>query len=152
MRNSILILTLLCLLNCKKDNSVLQKKELSGKNTGNSFNINQKSKQVEQSILNNDTISYNRAFKEYVTNGHHKEFLYYAILMAEKNNYKGAYQDISSILEFTVDDPLNYQSKFSLFSLLKAYEMGNKVAAGSVKYIYTDKGKEIPKSSSIYCK
>jgi len=144
-----IILVGIFLMSCgKNNNSSVKNSNLNEKKINNIID----EVSIEHIILENDTTAYNKAFKEYVINKKQKQFLYYAILMAEKNNYKSAYQDISSILEFTEDDPLKYDSKLSLYSLLKAYEMDNKIAAESVKYIYTDKGKKIPKSSSVYCK
>ncbi|ROH99386.1 hypothetical protein EGI05_00370 [Chryseobacterium daecheongense] len=107
--------------------------------------------ELNKVILNNDTIAYKKYYKNYVTSGHAKEFLYYAILMAEKNNSKEAYSNISEILDFTLEDPLAYNSQYASYCLLKAYEMGNKDVESSINYIYKEKGKKIPRSSSVYC-
>ncbi|EJL71483.1 hypothetical protein [Chryseobacterium populi] len=119
----------------------------------NSLNINDTKLQedLNNMLLKNDTIMYIKSRRKYITSGHSKEFLYYAILMAEKNNYKEAYKDITNILDFTLEDPLAYNSQYASYCLLKAYEMGDEGAKSSVNYIYTEKGKKIPTSSSVYC-
>ncbi|MFP3577782.1 hypothetical protein, partial [Brevibacillus sp. SIMBA_040] len=87
-----------------------------------------------------DTLAYIRSYKAYTTNGKSKEFLYYAIIMAEKNNYGRAYYDISRILALRTDDPLvtkyNYSSKFGNYSFLKSYELGDDFAKDDVKDFY----------------
>ncbi|MDW9379165.1 hypothetical protein [Chryseobacterium sp. JV558] len=113
------------------------------------FNDKQLYENLKKAIYEGDTLAYKSASKHYIINGRYKEFLYYAILMAEKNNYKEAYWDISSILASEQHEL--YASQYETYSLLKSYEMGDKGAKQSVKNIYTDKGKKIPKSSSIYC-
>ncbi|AZA83529.1 hypothetical protein C1637_15260 [Chryseobacterium lactis] len=117
----------------------------------NKFDFNDKKlyENLKKAIYEGDTLAYKSASKHYIVNGRYKEFLYYAILMAEKNNYKEAYWDISTILASERHD--SFTSKFGTYSLLRSYELGDKGAKQSVKYIYMDKGKEIPKSNSIYC-
>jgi|GEM_PF-3433006 len=147
-KHVLILLSFFCLYNCKKQ----QQDSLRNQNDGYiKFDINNRKKDLEEAIIKNDTTAYKMYFKEYVVNGYAREFLYYAILMAERNNYKGAYQDTSAILYSTTDDTLSYRSTFANFTLLKAYEMGDKVATQHVKYMYIEKGKKPPKSTSIYC-
>ncbi|WP_370899701.1 hypothetical protein [Chryseobacterium gossypii] len=118
------------------------------------FNDKKLYENLKKAINEGDTLAYNIAAKQYIINGRQKEFLYYAILMAEKNNYIQAYSDISTILGiYNYENPsdMEFVSKYKLYCLLKAYEMGDDGAKQSVNYIYTEKGKKIPKSSSIYC-
>ena len=97
-------------------------------------------------------MAYKRCYKEYVINGFDKEFLYYAVIMAEKNNFKGAYDDISRILSIQIDNSKHdFSSKFGNYSLLKAYEMGDKSALEGILNIYVKKNKSVPLSKSIYC-
>lgn len=44
-----------------------------------------------------------------------------------------------------------YKSKYGNYSILKAYELGQRGAKSSMNYVYTEKGKPIPSSSSVYC-
>ncbi|MDQ0066044.1 hypothetical protein [Chryseobacterium lathyri] len=120
-------------------------------NKDNKFNFNDKKLQnnLRKAIYEGDIQAYKSASKQYIINGHYKEFLYYAILMAEKNNYKEAYWDVSTIL--TSEPHNSFTSQYASYCLLKSYEMGDIGAKQSVNYIYTDKGKKIPKSSSVYC-
>ncbi|WP_299176286.1 hypothetical protein [uncultured Chryseobacterium sp.] len=155
MKNLLFILPLFLLFSCTKTTNNKETVESKKNATDtNSLNINNPKLQEELSkmILDNDTVTYKKSYKKYVTSGHSKEFLYYAILMAEKNNYKEAYKDITDILDFTLEDPLAYNSQYASYCLLKAYEMGDEGAKASVDYVYTQKGKKIPKSSSIYAK
>lgn len=120
------------------------------------FDFNDKTlyENLQKAINEGDTHAYNIASKKYMINGRQKEFLYYAILMAEKNNYLQAYSDISTILGiYNYENPSDekFISKYKLYNLLKAYEMGDDAAKQSVKQIYLEKGKKISKSSSIYC-
>lgn len=121
----------------------------------NKFDFNDKKlyENLKKAIDKGDTHAYDVASKKYMINGRQKEFLYYAILMAEKNNYIQAYTDISTILGiYNYENPsdTNFISRYKLYNLLKAYEMGDDGAKQSVDQLYTDKGKKIPKSSSVY--
>jgi hypothetical protein len=115
------------------------------------FNFNDKKLQenLRKVIYEGDIQAYKSASKQYIINGYYKEFLYYAIVMAEKYNYKEAYWDVSTIL--TSEPNNSFTSQYASYCLLKAFEMGDIGAKQSVNYIYKDKGKKIPKSSSIYC-
>ncbi|WP_336719078.1 hypothetical protein [Chryseobacterium mucoviscidosis] len=119
------------------------------------FDFNNKTlkENLHKAIYNGDTLAYNKASKEYGIHGRYKEFLYYAILMAEKNNYRNAYWDISTILSFEDSDPLfkTFESKYGKYSMLKAYEMGQSGAKSSMGSTYIEKGKLVPKASSVYC-
>ncbi|RKS97853.1 hypothetical protein [Chryseobacterium defluvii] len=155
MKNILCLLTLFLLFNCNKyeeKNDRIKKVDTLAIDT-NTLDINdQKSNdELNKMILSNDTIIYKKYRRKYMTSGHSKEFIYYAILMAEKNNYAEAYRDIADILDFALDDPLAYNSQYASYCLLKAYEMKSQRAISSVNYVYTEKGKKIPSSSSIYC-
>ncbi|UZT99819.1 hypothetical protein ODZ84_09740 [Chryseobacterium fluminis] len=162
MKKSILIATIV-LLGCGKvskkdaiteDSHNIAKQPFA--TTSEMSNLPFINKDIEESLKNaiikGDTISYQKCYKQFVINGYDKEFLYYAILMAEKNNYKKAYTDISKILSIGVDDPkYNFSSKFGTFTMLKAYEMGDEIGKDNVTNRYIKFNKQIPKSSSIYC-
>ncbi|MBT2620372.1 hypothetical protein [Chryseobacterium sp. ISL-6] len=160
MKKIVFLLLVLLLFNCTKKTEL--KKKISDNDTINKtefvkFDFNDKELQnnLSKAILDGDTIAYIRSYKKYTTNGRDKEFLYYAILMAEKNNYKRAYYDISRILALRTDDPLSKKYKFSSFfgtySFLKSYEMGDDFAKEDIKDFYLEKKIPIPKSSSVYC-
>lgn len=146
------------LLSCNEknkhtDNDLSQKKDLISQK----FDLDNPAikQDLDNAILKGDTIAYVKSYKAYTINGKSKEFLYYAILMAEKNNYKRAYYDISRILALRTDDPLykkyKFSSSFGTYSFFKSYEMGDDFAKEDVKDFYLDKNKKVPKSSSIYC-
>ncbi|KPH13824.1 hypothetical protein [Chryseobacterium sp. ERMR1:04] len=160
MKKVALFLIIFSLFNCNKVDKqikiIIDKDSIT---TGNIKKIDFPDKKLhedlDKAILEGDTLLYQKCYKKYVTNGHDKEFLYYAILMAEKNNYKKAYFDISRILALRTDNPLSVKYKYSstlgTYSFLKAYEMGDEGAKEGVKYMYIEENKPIPKSSSIYC-
>lgn len=159
--SAILFLVVCCNKNISEKNTVL-KDVLNEKPTNeyieykdDKFDFNNKTlkENLHKAIYDGDTLAYNKASKEYGIHGRYKEFLYYAILMAEKNNYRNAYWDISTILSFEDSDPLfkTFESKYGKYSILKAYEMGQSGAKSSMSSIYTEKGKLVPKASSIYC-
>ena len=158
---SILLLFLSCNKNTSKENIQL-KNVLNEKQTDeyvpyvdNDFDFNDKTlkENLNKAIYKGDTLAYSRACKQYVINGRYKEFLYYAILMAEKNNYRDAYWDISNILSFEDSHPLfnKFESEYGTYSSLKAYELGQIGAKSSMNHVYIEKGKPVPSSSSVYC-
>lgn len=165
MKKLFLLFILFLLSNCDKSTSkadVKLKDMLNEKQTteyvpyvDNKFDFNDKTlkENLNKAIYEGDTLAYNKACKEYAVNGRYKEFLYYAVLMAEKNNYSNAYWDISTILSFEEDHPLfdKFESKYGTYSILKAYELGQRGAKSSMNYVYTEKGKPVPPSSSVYC-
>ncbi|MEN4761406.1 hypothetical protein ABEG63_13795 [Chryseobacterium sp. C39-AII1] len=165
MKNLFMLFVLLSLFHCNKTTSKenVQLKNVLNDNQPNDyipyvdkdfdFNDKKLKENIHKAIYEGDTIAYNKACKQYSNNGRYKEFLYYAILMAEKNNFSDAYWDISNILSIEEDSPLfdKYKSKYGNYSILKAYELGQRGAKESVKYIYLEKGKKIPKSPSVYC-
>ncbi|MFP3594699.1 hypothetical protein [Chryseobacterium sp. SIMBA_038] len=159
MKKIILFLTIFLLFNCTKNNKRVNDsaKDIHEKSENPKFDFHDKELQtnLNKAILNGDTLAYIRSYKAYTTNGKSKEFLYYAIIMAEKNNYGRAYYDISRILALRTDDPLvtkyNYSSKFGNYSFLKSYELGDDFAKDDVKDFYINENKSIPTSSSIYC-
>ncbi|MCW3162873.1 hypothetical protein [Chryseobacterium oryctis] len=161
MKKIISFSLILLLFNCsKKEEQKKSKttKDTIPKTTFVTFDFHDKELQenLNKAITKGDTIAYIRSYKKYSINGRDKEFLYYAILMAEKNNYKKAYYDISLILSLPPTDSLKGKfksnSKFRDYSFYKSYEMGDEAAKEDIKYMFTEKNEIIPKSSSIYCK
>jgi len=161
MKKIILFSLTLFLFNCTKNNRQANKtinKDTIKKSEIPKFDFNNKELQenLKKAILKGDTLAYIRSYKAYTINGKDKEFLYYAVVMAEKNNYKRAYYDISRILALRTDDPLvtkyNYSSSFGFYSFLKSYELGDDFAKEDINDFYINENKPVPKSSSIYCK
>lgn len=161
MKKIILFSLILFLFNCTKNDKQVNKtinKDTIKKSEIPKFDFHDKELQenLDKAILKGDTLAYIRSYKAYTTNGKSKEFLYYAIIMAEKNNYKRAYYDISRLLALRTDDPLvtkyKYSSSFGFYSFLKSYELGDDFAKDDVKDFYVNENKSIPKSSSVYCK
>ncbi|WP_370899697.1 hypothetical protein [Chryseobacterium gossypii] len=161
MKKIKLFLALLLLFNCAKKEKQINK--IVNNDSINRFEIpkfdfhdKELQTNLNKAILNGDTLGYIRSYKTYTINGRDKEFLYYAIIMAEKHNYRRAYYDISRILSLRPTDSIykknNYSSKFGDYSLLKSYELGDDFAKDDVKDFYINEHKPIPKSSSIYCK
>lgn len=108
-------------------------------------------KLLDNAIINNDTASYQEAFKNFIISENSQEFLYYSIKMAKRNNYSRAYFDTYTILnlldkknEFVSESDKNE----SLFYLLKAYEKGDINAKYKLEDLYTKKNVKIPSSSS----
>ena len=156
MKNLLTIITILTLfMSCKKEDYKKEHEESCKSNNdgANYLNLDDSNMifELKKGIMDNDTILYKKYYAIYLKSGHAKEFLYYALLMAEKNNSKTAYLNVAEILNDPIQVKYNFKSKFASFNLLKAYELGEKNAKQYVNYIYTEKGKPIPKSSSIYC-
>lgn len=160
MKKITLFSILLLVLNCSK------KEEQNKSNLNNDiitqtkfvefdFHDEELQQNLNKAIVKGDTMAYIRSYKKYSINGRDKEFLYYAILMAEKNNYKKAYYDIALILSLPPTDSLKgkykYNSKFGEYSFAKSYEMGDEAAIEIAKY-YKEKNETIPKSTLVYCK
>lgn len=169
MKKKFLLISLAFLAGCNNDKQTQgekQKKDTTGiirvqptDSLDNMSKLNFVDKKLQQdlekAIMEGDTLAYQRSYKQYAINGYSKEFLYYAVIMAEKNNFKGAYDDISRILSFELDDPIynvhQFSSKFGRYSKLKAYELGDSGAKVDVDYLYVKKGEPIPSSESLYC-
>jgi len=117
----------------------------------NNIELNNK---INIAISNNDTIGYLKCYKDFSINGYHKEFLYYATIMAEKNNYSQAYFDIATILEvYNFENPNSeFLSNYQIYCVLKSYELGNNQAKQAVEKLFIKNGKPIPNSNSVLCK
>ncbi|MFP3593733.1 hypothetical protein [Chryseobacterium sp. SIMBA_038] len=101
-------------------------------------------------LKNNDTTEYQRLYKEFVTNGHKKDFLYYSIKMGELHNYGQAFMNTSDILaKYNYDSKFPLESKLTLYYLLKAYEVNNENAKSIINEMYIDKGLKVPSSISV---
>jgi hypothetical protein len=70
-----------------------------------------------------DTLAYNEIKNIYFDSGQYKEFLYYAMIMSEKNNFSQAYYDTYFILKTdSMTEDNNKSNILANFYLLKAYE------------------------------
>ncbi len=144
MKNIVITISLI-LMGCNPSNT----KNISNEEKFDIYNPSLK-KDLDDAIIKGDTLSYNRAFKLFLTHNYNKEFLFYSMIMAEKNKYKRAYYDTYMLLHSINDDNgYNYNSRMSEYFLLKAYESGDKSASEDVKWKYKEKGIKIPSSISV---
>jgi hypothetical protein len=106
---------------------------------------------LRKAIILGDTIAYKRAYKEFQISGHNKEFLYFSIKMAERNNYLKAYFDVYQIIK--VNDMIEKfddkkTSNIGLFYLIKAYKKGDKNSRDEIEILFPNK-KLIPNMSDL---
>lgn len=150
MKNKIIFILSALLISCKEDNKISKNQE-SDLVFSSRYQYSKIRDCLEVAVLKNDTLMYNKFYNESLINNYKKELLCYSIFMAEKNNYRTAYYNISYNLSFGEDEVFYniYKSKYGLYCLLKAYEMGDKQAKETVKYNFSKKGKKIPFSSSV---
>ncbi|EJL71487.1 SEL1-like repeat protein [Chryseobacterium populi] len=141
------IISLIC---CKQEG----KEIMADKNNITSepvlFDINNDTikENLNDAIKKGDTIAYLKSLKIFTTNGYEKEFLYYAMKMAEEQHYPLAYENVYTIL-LRISDENGYRkdSKIGEYYLLKAYELGSKSAKYNLENFY--KNKPIPTSASV---
>lgn len=109
---------------------------------------------LHKAINLNDTIAFKRASKIFETSGRDKEFIYYSITMAEKNNYSDAYFETYFLLN-AIDEIEGYNKNktnyLALFYLFKAFEKGNGHAKYVINELYKDP-KLIPNSKFFLTK
>lgn len=79
-----------------------------------------------------DTISYLEMMDIFVLSGHEKEFLYYAICMADKHNYRHANMEVYDILK-KLPERNDRMDKIANYYLLRAHESGHKGAIRDIK-------------------
>lgn len=154
------LLVLVFLLNCCGN----QKTEETTKNR--QLNIDEPTRSTElinkvelremsQKILfQGDTTSYKKIASFYFSNERNYEFLYYALVMANKYDYNKAYFDVYIILSkpqtwniISFDKLDKRTQKMALFYLLKSHEKGYAEAKYSITNIFGDTTP--PKSSAF---
>ncbi len=115
---------------------------------------------LRKAINKNDTIAYNKVASDYIIANMGQEFLYYALTMANRNNYPNAYYDVYVIIKesksslFNGDTLLEIDERsrnFGVAYLLKSYEMGHSTSKYEIDELFPDK-KTIPKSSHYFAK
>lgn len=91
-----------------------------------------------------DTNAYSSLSSDYFISSRLDEFLYYALIMANKYNYSKAYFDVY----YTLSHPYSGEEfqelddrtkRMALYYLLKAYELGDSQASHEAHEIYKDK-------------
>lgn len=149
MKNYLLILLTL-VISCRENN--VENKNIQTKNLiindyeaeyNNKENLN---KLLKDAIDNYNKDSYFEAFRIHVISNRYEEFLYYSIMMAEKNNFDQAYYDCYYLMTVRINKP----NKLAMYYLLKAYEKGNEDAKDEIKELFPDT-KTIPTSNSFLC-
>ncbi|AZA83533.1 hypothetical protein C1637_15240 [Chryseobacterium lactis] len=142
-----LSIILISLISCSKQETSVNK---TVKETPDKFNINDDTikRNLNDAIKKGDTLAYIRSLKAFTVHGYEKEFLYYAIKMAEEHNYPLAYENVYTILvRISEENGYKTDSKIGDYYLLRAYELGSKSAKYDLESYY--KGKKIPNSKSI---
>lgn len=82
---------------------------------------------ADKIINKGDTLAFKEMQDIYLISGHYKEFLYYAMYMANKYEYPDAYNSVYFIMHS--DNPKDkdkYLNNFANYYLLKAHESGYK--------------------------
>ncbi|RWW96700.1 hypothetical protein [Flavobacterium cerinum] len=95
-----------------------------------------------------DTISYLEMMDIFVLSGHENEFLYYAICMADKHNYRHANIEVYDILR-KLPERNDRMNKIANYYLLRAIESGHKGAIRDLKERF---GTDSPPKSEDYWK
>jgi hypothetical protein len=107
---------------------------------------------TDSAIFMGNQKAYNKAAMIYLLNDLDVEFLYYAMIMANKYNYPEAYFHVYIILNNRRNDQKlrnldDRTKKIALYYLLKSYEMNYGEAKYEVDDIYINK--TIPKSTEF---
>ena len=115
---------------------------------------------VAKTINTNDTITYHKIANQYLFSHKGKEFFYYALEMAYKNNCSEAYYNIYEIIAWSTPkmpkDALNLmnskQRNFAIYHLLKSYEMGYDMAKYQIQELFGIRADGKYPESSFYLK
>ena len=119
------------------------------------------SKEYSQAVINEmldssfrygNQSAYNKVSNYYLLNSLDEEFLFYALIMANRYHEPAAYYDVYEILTLkTYDNHLeNIDSTtraIAIYYLLKAHELGYESSKYPIEQIFTSKNRAIPKSS-----
>lgn len=142
MKNILIVLTtiflMLNLLSCKSESESSKNSNNNEQNEDNA-NINFKffknftdyklrKENTKKIIEDADTIAYLQSYDNYMFAGYNFEFLYYALVMANKHKYPKAFLDVYKLLNTDEDNTVvdeNLQ-KMRLYYLLKSYQLGFK--------------------------
>ena len=104
MRKLTLIAYFLLIIGCNKKNDIIESVN-TGQVFGEKFdNKNLRDSLAKKAIYSNDTLAYKELKGIYYLSGNTNEFLYYALLMFNRNNYKSSANDIYFILNRTKMD------------------------------------------------
>ena len=108
---------------------------------------------IERAINNNDTLSYSEIANHHLLHHMGRDFFYYALTMAYKNNYPDAYYHVFFIIGYSTPkiprDALKLMDSksrsFALYHLIKSHEMGYSDAIYELRDIFNNNEK-IPSS------
>ncbi len=144
-------MSILLTISCKKEIKVI-KKEPTQATPASEYQVeyNDKvtlNKLLTEAIDSNDIDSYSKAFRIHVVANKYHEFLYYSILMAEKNKCGQAFYDTYYLLTCEV----TFKSNLAMYYLLKGYELGDQDSKDEVEELFPNQ-KDIPTSCSYLCK
>lgn len=105
---------------------------------------------IRKAIAKGDTVAYSNVSSIYFHEENETEFLYVAMIMANKYDYSAAYYDVYTTFAYPYTgerlDAMDHDTKcLALYYLLRAKEKGVDQAINECETIF--KGKKIPKSS-----
>ncbi|MDP9956869.1 hypothetical protein J2X97_002528 [Epilithonimonas hungarica] len=104
MRKLTFIAYFLLIISCNKKNDIIESVN-TGQVFGEKFdNKSLRDSLAKKAIYSNDTLAYKELKGIYYLSGNTNEFLYYALLMFNRNNYKSSANDIYFILNRTKMD------------------------------------------------
>ncbi|MBI5858341.1 MAG: hypothetical protein HZB42_11925 [Sphingobacteriales bacterium] len=109
---------------------------------------------IDSAIERGDSMAYNKVSNYYLINQLDEEFLFPAMIMANRYKDRSAYFDVYDILTSMRYDnhleKMDEQTKaIALYYLLRSYELGYENAKYEVEELFTDKKLPIPKSSDF---
>lgn len=115
------------------DTTILKEPGFMGQNYYENFlNDSLRLKKLEKALNEGNIASYESVSSDYFIGGYTDEFLFYAMQMAEKHQFSGAYFDIYAGLDVSLYGSLtatnNLYKKMADYNLLKAWQKGNKSA------------------------
>lgn len=149
----LILLVISFTFSCKED--VKKESKIIDTNKSKRTLINDSSRRYSYILINKalttgDTMSYSDACGDFFSNERESEFLFTALIMANKYKYKDAYYDIYTTLTYSYLneslETLDEDTKcLALYYLLKAKEAGLPQAIDECKAVFGNKA--IPKSS-----
>lgn len=152
MKNIIqMLIILLIVCSCKKEIQINKKNEVDGSPASEYqteyYDKEKLDKALKSAIDEKNIEAYSNSFRVHVIANKYHEFLYYSILMAEKNKYDQAFYDTYYLLTCEAA----FKSNLAMYYLLKGYELDNQDAIDEVEELFPDK-KKIPSACSYLFK
>lgn len=118
------------------------------------LNQSELNKLIDSALNEGDEMAYNKVSSYYLMNENRDDFLYIALMMANKYSTDEAFFHVYYILNnprYKADlSNLDLKSRrIALYYLLKSYEMGYETAKYEVEEIFTKQKKAIPQSKDF---